>query len=177
MGIRFFSLSLVGVALASPVFAQESPQADRYHGALGLSMMEAGDYKVNAWNVKAGRRFGETFGVELDVMGAGTKDIQGVNNIATKLRIKHGATLFGSVSHTFGERLEVTARAGYGLVAYDGRDATDTPFDDESTGAAYVVSAQYFLTRRTGLRLDYSQIALDDPDTLSGWTVSLVRNF
>ena len=177
MGLRFLSLSLAGVALASPVMAQESPQADRFHGAVGLSMMEVGDYKVNAWNIKAGRRFGDTFGVELDVMGAGTKDIQGVNNIATKLRIKHGATLFGSVSHTFGERLEVSARAGYGLVAYDGRDATDTPYDDESTGAAYGVSAQYFLTRRTGLRLDYTQIALDDPDTLSGWTISLVRNF
>ena len=177
--------ALAGVAIAAPAFAQDqaaptitSPQGYINMGYTGTS---PNGHDVGEITGRAGLRLGRYWGVEGELGTGVTSDsFTSSTGAASKLSAGPQAAAYGvGYLPLMGDKLDLIGRVGYGTELYK-LESGGTTRINTSHSVNYGAGAQYMLTGKDGIRVDYTRRdfqesnAPKDDDT---WTVAYVRKF
>ena len=177
--------AMAGVAMAAPAFAQDqaapsitSPQG---YVNMGYTGTNPNGHDIGEITGRAGLRLGRYWGVEGELgTGVTSKSYTGATGANTKLSAGPDAAAYGvGYLPLMGDRLDLIGRVGYGTELYKVESGASTRINT-SHSFNYGAGAQYMLTGKDGIRVDYTRRdyqernAPKDDDT---WAVSYVRKF
>jgi outer membrane immunogenic protein len=161
------------LSIAAPALGQTTGYAN-----LGYNHIDGGDATVGEVQGRLGMRFGRHVGVEGEA-GLGVKNDEAtVGGVTRRVESNPTAAAYGVGYLPIGERADIFARVGYGASRY--RTTTgNVSVSDVQTNINYGVGAQYFLTDKDGVRVDYTRKdfnndRIDDADSVSA---AYVRRF
>jgi outer membrane immunogenic protein len=176
---------LASAAIAAPAFAQDragptiaSPQAYMNMGYTGTNPNGHGIGEVTG---RFGLRLGRFWGAEGE-LGTGVSGDAYRNSAGVPSKLSQGpeAAIYGvGYLPLMGDKLDLIGRVGYGTELYKLESGGVTRINT-SHSVNYGAGAQYMLTGKDGVRVDYTRRdfqesnAPKDDDT---WTVSYVRKF
>jgi hypothetical protein len=175
---------LAGAAVAAPAFAQDLPapslSAPRGYLNMGYTGSDPNGHAIGEITGRAGLRLGRFWGVEGELGTGVTSDSFTNNGAAAKLSAGPQAAAYGvGYLPLMGDKLDLIGRVGYGTELYKLESGGATRVNT-SHSFNYGAGAQYMLTGKDGIRVDYTRrdfqesTAPKDDDT---WTVSYVRKF
>jgi outer membrane immunogenic protein len=176
--------AMAGFAMAAPAFAQDqaAPSISSPQGYMnmGYTGTDPNGHAIGEITGRAGLRMGRFFGVEGELGTGVTGDTFTVNGVGAKLSEGPEAAAYGvGYIPLMGSRFDLIGRVGYGTVLHKLEAGGQTRVNT-SHSVNYGAGAQYMLTGKDGLRVDYTRrdfqetSAPKDDDT---WTVSYVRKF
>ena len=176
--------AIAGFAMAAPAFAQDqagpsltSPQG---YVNMGYTGTDPNGHAIGEITGRAGLRLGRFWGVEGELGTGVTSDSYKINGVPSKLNEGPEAAAYGvGYIPLMGDKLDLIGRVGYGTELYKLESGGVTRINT-SHSVNYGAGAQYMLTGKDGIRVDYTRrdfqesSAPKDDDT---WTVSYVRKF
>jgi outer membrane immunogenic protein len=176
--------AIAGFAMAAPAFAQDqagptltSPQG---YVNMGYTGTDPNGHAIGEITGRAGLRLGRFWGVEGELGTGVTSDTFTNNGANAKLSEGPEAAAYGvGYLPLMGDKLDLIGRVGYGTELYKLESGGSTRVNT-SHSVNYGAGAQYMLTGKDGIRVDYTRrdfqesSAPKDDDT---WTVSYVRKF
>jgi opacity protein-like surface antigen len=175
------------MAIAAPALAQDqayptvtSPQAYMNLGYTGLSPDRRDIGEVTG---RAGLRMGKYWGVEGE-LGTGVNNKTYTNAAGLRTRINEGpaASAYGVVYlPLMNGKLDIFGRGGYGTEQFKTEQANGALTRiNTSHSFNYGGGAQYMLTNKDGIRVDYTRRDFQEPTAPKDdntWSVAYVRKF
>jgi outer membrane immunogenic protein len=150
--------------VAAPAFAQVAPAT--FYGTLGYSHVESGPLEFGVATARAGARFGQYLGAEVEG-GLGVNGDSGVE-------IDHSLAAYAVGFVPVTPQFDLIARVGYGTTRTDAGAFGKS--SDESWN--YGAGGQYFFDAANGVRAEYTRHDFThDLGKADVWSVSYVRKF
>lgn len=142
-------------------------QAQEAYGTIGYAGVDADGANLGAIQGRLGYKFNPYVGVEGEAaFGVADDTTSGVD---VKLKSEFGAFVVGYAPVT--PKIDLFARAGYTSASFD-----TSLGDVDGDGGAWGVGAQYHVTDKDGIRLDWTRHDYDGADA-DVWSLSYSRKF
>ena len=166
-------------AAATPVLAQTMSSPQGYAG-LGYTGLSPNGHDLGEITGRMGLKLSPYWGVEAEV-GTGVSDshFTSASGSHDTIREQPSGAAYVVGYYPVTPKFDVLARVGYGATDLKTSNAAGDRFNT-SHSVNYGAGAQYMLTRKDGIRVDYTRrdfqesSAPKDDDT---WTASYVRKF
>lgn len=177
--------AMAGFAMAAPAFAQDqaAPTLTSPQGYLnmGYTGTDPNGHAIGEITGRAGLRLGRFWGVEGELGTGVTSDsFKNANGVASKLSAGPQAAAYGvGYLPLLGDKLDLIGRVGYGMDLYK-TEAGGVTRINTSHSVNYGAGAQYMLTGKDGIRVDYTRRDFQEtsaPKADNTWTVAYVRKF
>jgi outer membrane immunogenic protein len=156
--------------------AKAQPPAPAYgpsfYGTLGYAGHDVYGADLGTVQGRLGARFGRYFGVEGE-FGAGV-DHAGVGP-GQRAGINDQETVYGVAYLPLAPGFDLFGRIGYGRTEWDYKGLNHPGDDDRNWN--YGGGAQWFWSRKNGVRADYTKENFDHAPDSDTWAVSYVRRF
>jgi hypothetical protein len=150
--------------VAAPAFAQTAPAT--FYGTLGYSHVDADPAELGAVTARAGARFGQYLGAEVEG-GLGVNGDFGVD-------IDHTLAAYAVGFVPLTPQFDLVARIGYGTTRLDAGAVGKS--SEESWN--YGLGGQYFFDAANGLRAEYTRYDFNNGvGNANVWSASYIRKF
>ncbi len=177
--------AVAGFAMAAPAFAQDQagPSITSPHAYvnMGYTGTDPNGHDIGEITGRAGLRLGRFWGVEGELGTGVTGDsFKNANGVPSKLSEGPEAAAYGvGYLPLMGDKLDLIGRVGYGTELYKLESGGVTRINT-SHSVNYGAGAQYMLTSKDGIRVDYTRRDFQEPNAPKDddtWTASYVRKF
>ncbi len=166
------AVSAALAAVAAPALAQTTGYA-----TAGYNHLDAGAASLGEVQGRMGLRFGRHIGVEGELAQGVKGDEMTVGGVRTDIKAQPSAAAYGVAYLPVGERADVFARVGYGTSRFR-TTAGPVSNSDTDPNVNYGVGAQYFVTDKDGVRVDYTRKTFSSSrEDIDSYGVSYVRRF
>ena len=164
---------------AAPAFAQ-TLTAPQGYGGIGYTGLNPNGHDLGEITGRLGLKFSPYWGVETEIgTGVTNSHFNTATGGSTTLSEQPSLSGFAVGYLPVTPKFDLLARVGYGETDLRTADATGR-HENTSTDLAYGAGAQYFLTSKDGIRIDYTRrdfSGTSAPKDMDTWQAGYVRKF